>query len=393
MKIKSINFIFVCTMLLILSACTKESTTLETPQNTQTATPISTKNDRALEIKEYYPPEEVDVTEKVLGFLNHTKTHNPEASFKTEFKDMEVNEAMWTLEAASNFLVNKNFKYEYDSERIEIDVDFQTVVKNRTHIIEGDILTSIFDELMDEIYRKTNSKRKLPKLVDFKLQRKKEGYYFKVLASLVGNTLIDECWRLDRCNDVVSEYGAEECDDNGITHPVWNWGNACETGHTNHFRISCNNTPTSFPYDKLGHDGFLYYEGMNEILRSIHNQLAIEMNDALIQVDDFLWFHQVEDVYDTAAGVDHCTQKAYTGFEEVEFNQITGVDFTKVYTDMAVKTINLANEDICNASNVDNRPRMALEIVYTTQAENTGISDESVCIQYVTMAEAVLHQP
>lgn len=74
-----------------LNACNKESNTLVDEMSSI----------QQLEIKEYYPPEAVDVTEKIVGFLNHTKTHNPEVSFKTAFKDMEVNEAMFIF---SSFL-------------------------------------------------------------------------------------------------------------------------------------------------------------------------------------------------------------------------------------------------------------------------------------------------
>jgi len=74
-----------------MSACTKDSA-----DNV-----ASIQDEIKPEFKKYYPPEKVDVTEKVVGFLNHIKSFNPDASFKTEFKDMEANEAMWTLEAAS----------------------------------------------------------------------------------------------------------------------------------------------------------------------------------------------------------------------------------------------------------------------------------------------------
>lgn len=201
MKFKSINFIFVCAMFLILNACTKESTTLET---TQTTTAISSEKDMALEFKEYYPPEEVDVTEKVLGFLNHTKTYNPEASFKTAFKDMEVNEAMFTLEAASNYLVNKNMKYRRDLK--DSDVSFKiTLGVNSNGQIDGTKLVEEFESLHKAIDKSIEGKNRVPQLINYELSRSiNNSIIFDVMVVIGTKVLLsggfDEMLRPERCS-------------------------------------------------------------------------------------------------------------------------------------------------------------------------------------------------
>jgi len=97
----------------------------------------------------------MDVTEKVVGFLDHTKTLHPNASFKTAFKDMEVNEAMWTLEAACNYLVNKNMKYMPDADKqvLKYSLNFDVFKREKEFAIKGESLTAQFDELFSDIRR------------------------------------------------------------------------------------------------------------------------------------------------------------------------------------------------------------------------------------------------
>lgn len=176
----------------MLNACTKE-----------TATPISTKKDMALQIKEYYPPETVDVTEKVVNFLNHTKTYNPNASFKTEFKDMEMNEAMWTLEAAANYLVNKNmiYKMDEDNEVFNYNLEFELQKKDNNLKINGKDLTAKFEQLMSKINTKAKANSKLPKLVDFYVEKHKSQIVsFKINVSLVTDELIQNQRKYDAFN-------------------------------------------------------------------------------------------------------------------------------------------------------------------------------------------------
>ena len=166
----------------MLNACTKETETLQSPA-------LANKN-VALQIKEYYPPEEVDVTKKVVGFLNHTKTFNPEASFKTAFKDMEVNEAMFTLEAAANYLVSENLQYYSDPEQevLEFAFTFEVSKTDKEAIISGADLTRQFERLFIDIDAKAKSKNKLPKLVDFIFEESSNSKaIFKIVVVLADN--------------------------------------------------------------------------------------------------------------------------------------------------------------------------------------------------------------
>lgn len=184
MNNKFLNLIFLSILITSISACTKDSVD----------SVASIQDELKLEIMEYYPPEEVNVRDKVVVFLNHTKTYNPNASFKTEFKDMEANEAMWTLEAASNLLVNKNFKYEADleGEKLNYKLSFQLNKSDKNLFIEGKELTQSFENLHNRIEDAVKSKNKVPVLIDFTASESKSNMVvFEVTVMLRTTKLAD----------------------------------------------------------------------------------------------------------------------------------------------------------------------------------------------------------
>lgn len=237
-------------MLLILNACTKETESLETPQ-----TPVSTETDMALQIKEYYPSEEVDVTEKVLGFFNHTKTHNPEASFKMEFEDMEVNEAMWTLEAASNYLVNKNLKYRRDLNDNEISFKIILSIENNKQIL-GKKLVEEFERLHYEINRICSSKGRIPQLIDYRLSKASNDEVTFNITVLIGTNVLLK-------NDSYQDLSRpEKCPTNGI----YKVGHYCFTQNIpTHGETSVNEVATNVIncLDDTGWNGNYYYTSLS----------------------------------------------------------------------------------------------------------------------------------
>lgn len=211
----------------MLNACTKENNTL------QTTTPKSTEIDKALEIKTYYPPEEVDAREKVLNFLNHTKTRNYESSFKTKFKDIEANEAMWTLEAASNLLVNENFKYEadLDGEALNYILEFELIKKDNELFIKGNELTSSFENLHKTIKNEVKSINKLPVLIDFVAVKSKSSKAVFEVNVILTTTKLNN-FELERKASI-----SQPNDDNNPCDPCLT-ANRC-TGTNNFERLAC----------------------------------------------------------------------------------------------------------------------------------------------------------
>lgn len=94
--------------------------------------------DELFMIKEYYPSNEVDIKEKIVGFLGKARSANP---MKTEDGKLEINEAIWMMEGASNYLMNVNLDLPNSShEKLTMDIpvslDGGTLKANESDIYE-----------------------------------------------------------------------------------------------------------------------------------------------------------------------------------------------------------------------------------------------------------------
>ena len=317
----------------MLNACTKETETLQSPA-------LANKN-VALQIKEYYPPEEVDVTEKVESFLEYTKTFNPNNSFKTEteFKDMEVNEAMWTLEAASNYLVNKNFKYEadLDKEALFFNFEFSTFKRDGSSFIKGEDLTKQFDQFISDIKRKAKEKNKLPKLVDMNiLKLSNTEAHVNVEISLTTTKLLS--FKIPS----TSSCDHELCS-NGDCSSAWNYSNCI-------FDCTCDIQPPP-----VGNFAGGLYDLIASFRSCINTQISFRnQNYWFINVEKVSSNLACEDELDVFTGTD--TGQDHTANYEACENLITYFGTRHIesdnyaWRDIAQPAIDKINDEICSAN-------------------------------------------
>lgn len=122
--------------------------------------------------------------ELVLQFLEHTSTYGDATkSYKNEFVDKPVAEGLWTLETASNFLVNENFSQPTDS-IISYDFSINSFRDaNNQEMLSGHEMVEKFDEIFDFI-----NEAKLacnPKVVDlYQAYRQGDTYNLSVAIAL-----------------------------------------------------------------------------------------------------------------------------------------------------------------------------------------------------------------
>ncbi len=105
-------------------------------------------------------------TAKVLEFLNHTDIS--EITLRNDFSDTEVNEGLWTLEAASNYVDNVNITLETDS-TINYSLVISNVVDNGIINMSGVDMVDKFNQLQTSIEAEEAASGRTAKIVDFEI--------------------------------------------------------------------------------------------------------------------------------------------------------------------------------------------------------------------------------
>ncbi len=104
-------------------------------------------------------------TAKVLEFLNYTDIG--EITLRNDFSDTEVNEGLWTLEAASNYVDNVNISLKKDT-IISYGLVISNVVNNGIINMSGVDMVDKFNQLQANINVEEVSSGRTAKLIDFK---------------------------------------------------------------------------------------------------------------------------------------------------------------------------------------------------------------------------------
>lgn len=123
-----------------------------------TAAPIFTEKPIFIENHEL-------ATAKVKEFLNHTDIS--EITLRSEFPDTEVNEGLWTLEAASNYVDNVNIVQKTDT-IIDYDLTIVNLVDGEVVKMSGVDMVDKFNQLQASITAEEAASGKTAKIVDFK---------------------------------------------------------------------------------------------------------------------------------------------------------------------------------------------------------------------------------
>ncbi len=194
-------FLMVGVCLLLFSACQKEETVETIPF-----------------IKEaYQPTETVDVKEVVTNFIGYVKQAN---DYKTAFRNTEVNEGMWLMEAAFNYLYNRNLRQKTVETR-DYEISIQSVNASGKLEMQGSDMTAQFEVLEKRMTAYAEKKGLVLKLIDFEIKSTNKqqtqlivrGVYGDAEAARLSGSKINHCGNWYDCEETIQAAGErmEEC--------------------------------------------------------------------------------------------------------------------------------------------------------------------------------------
>ena len=117
--------------------------------------------------KEFFIDNPETATARVLDFLSYTDL--TETTLRSDYPDTEVNEGLWTLEAAGNYVDNVNLSYKSDV-TINYNLSVENVNDNGVLKMSGADMTDRFNELQASIAAEEQTNGRVAKIVDFKLE-------------------------------------------------------------------------------------------------------------------------------------------------------------------------------------------------------------------------------
>ena len=115
--------------------------------------------------KEFFIENPETATARVLDFLSYTDL--TETTLRSDYPDTEVNEGLWTLEAAGNYVDNVNLALKSDI-TINYNLSISNVTDNGILKMSGVDMTDKFNQLQASILTEESNGR-VAKIVDFEI--------------------------------------------------------------------------------------------------------------------------------------------------------------------------------------------------------------------------------
>lgn len=155
-----------CFVLFVFS-CKKEISEVAKVKKDDNYLNKSNEGDDFMDIS--YCPKDDKVKSKTLDFLSKTKTGNASLTNSISYRNCSIEEGIWTMEAAANYLTNINLIGVNSDVIFKQSLSLKNIsVNNETHII-GSEMTTKFDDFFNALNQYELSNNVTAKLVDFRI--------------------------------------------------------------------------------------------------------------------------------------------------------------------------------------------------------------------------------